>query len=104
MRTFALAVAVLLSLQGCANHRLVVASGAAPDQRYHAVDSNAFGWNFSEQQTVAEQCPTNLLAEVRVRTSFLQSLGNVLTLGLWQPAHFEYVCAKAPTQAGTIEP
>lgn len=103
MRRALIVLGAGLALQGCAYHRLVVASGEAPDQRYHAVESNAFGWNFSEQQTVAEECPTNALSEVRTRTSFLQSLGTVLTLGLWQPAHMEYRCAKEPTGIGEIE-
>jgi hypothetical protein len=104
MRKASLLLAAGLALHGCAYHRLVVASGEAPDQRYHQIDTNAVGWNFSEQQAIAQQCSTNLLSEVRTRTSFLASLATVLTLGFWQPAHMEYRCAKVPAQAGTIEP
>ena len=92
----------LLLLQGCAYHRLVVAQPNPADQRYHAVESNALGWGAIEQQSVANQCPTNLLSEVRVRTSLLEALGTVLTLGLWQPARMEYRCSKNPTQVGEI--
>ncbi|MET0179977.1 MAG: hypothetical protein ABW194_05780, partial [Novosphingobium sp.] len=73
---------MLLLLPGCAYHRLVVAQPNPPDQRYHAVNSTALGWGAFEQQTVASQCPTNLLSEVRVRTSFAEALGTVLSLGL----------------------
>jgi hypothetical protein len=104
MRTAGLVLAVLLLLPGCAYHRLVVAQPNPPDQTYHPVDSSALGWGAFEQQSVARQCPTNLLSEVRVRTSFAEALGTVLTLGLWQPAHMEYRCAKLPTQSGMIEP
>jgi hypothetical protein len=97
-------LALPLALHGCAYHRLVVASGEAPDQRYHAVNSEAIGWGASEQQTVASQCPTNLLSEVRTRTSLWQSLATVVTLGIWQGARIEYRCAKLPVQAGEIEP
>ncbi len=93
-----------LALQGCAYHRLVAASGEAPDQRYHAVESSAVGWGAIEQQNVAEQCVTNAMFEVRTRTSFLQSLATVLTLGFWQPARMEYRCAKPPVGVGEIEP
>lgn len=93
-----------MALQGCAYHTLTVANGVPADQRLHPVESSAFGWNVSEQTSIADQCPTDLLFEVRTRTSFLQSLATVLTLGLWQPAHMEYRCAAIPSQPGTIEP
>jgi len=95
---------LILILHGCAYHRLAVAIPNPPDQRYHAVESSAFGWGAVEKLSIAEQCPTNLLSEVRVQTSLLQSLGTVLTLGLWQPARVEYRCSKAPTAIGEIEP
>jgi hypothetical protein len=91
-----------LSLGGCAYHRVVVAVPNPPDQRYHRVQSSALGWGTIEQTSVAKNCPTNLLSEVRVKTSLAQSLGTVLTLGLWQPATIEYRCSKLPTQV--IEP
>lgn len=98
-----LLVAFLLT-QGCAYHRLIVAQPDPPDQQYHRVASSAFAWGAIEQQSVASKCPTNLLSEVRVRTSLLQSLGTVLTLGLWQPTSIEYRCSKRPAEPGTIEP
>lgn len=104
MHRTCIVLAALLALQGCAYHRLVVPAGEAPDQRYHPVESHAIGWNFSEQQSVADQCPTNLLSEVRTRTSFWQSLATVLTLGFYQPARMEYRCAKIPAESGEIEP
>ena len=97
-------VALALLLQGCAYHRLVVPRPDPPDQRYHVVKSSALGWGAIEQQTVATQCPTSLLSEVRVQTSILKSLATVLTLGFWQPARVEYRCSKAPTEAGEINP
>lgn len=97
-------ISILLLLDACAYHRLVVQRPDPPDQRYHIVESSAVGWGAVEQTSVADQCPTSLLSEVRVRTSFLQSLGTVLTLGLWQPARTEYRCAKLPAGTGTIDP
>lgn len=102
-RSLILALLPLL-LQGCAYHRLVVAVPNPADQTYHPVSSSAFGWGGIEQQRVARACETNLLAEVRVRTSFWQSLGTVLTLGFWQPARLEYRCSKLSTGVGTIAP
>src|SRR5688572_12561857 len=94
MRTAGFLLPMLLLAQGCAYHRLVVPQPNPPDQQYHRVESAALGWGAVEEQTVASQCPTNLLSEVRVRTSFLQSLGTVLSLGFWQPARMEYRCSK----------
>lgn len=94
----------LLLLQACAYHSLTVPQPNPPDQRYHKVESSAVGFGALEQRSVASQCPTNLLSEVRVRTSLLQALGTVLTLGFWQPARMEYRCSKAPTDVGEIEP
>lgn len=104
MRRAFLLLAACLALHGCAYHRLVVPVGDAPDQRYHPVNSAAIGWNVSEQLSLADQCPTNLLSEVRTRTSFWQSLATVLTLGFYQPVHMDYRCAKIPTDPGEIEP
>jgi hypothetical protein len=95
-------LSALLMLGGCAYHRVVVAVPNPPDQTYHAVRSSALGWGAVEQTSTAKNCPTNLLSEVRVRTSLAQSLGTVLTLGLWQPVTIEYRCSRLPTQV--IEP
>lgn len=93
-----------LLVQACAYHRLTVPVPNPPDQTYHAVSSSALGWGAIEQQRVASACETNLLSEVRVKTSFWEALGTVVTLGLWQPARIEYRCSKLPTSVGTIEP
>lgn len=103
LRYLGLVLAALL-IQACAYHRLAVPIPNPPDQTYHAVNSSAFGWGAIEQQRVASACETNLLSEVRVKTSFWQALGNVVTLGLWQPARIEYRCSKLPTPVGAIEP
>ena len=104
MRKAATVMLPLLLLEACAYHRLVVPQPNPPDQRYHKVESSSLGWGALEQRSVASQCPTNLLSEVRVQTSLLQALGTVLTLGLWQPAKMEYRCSKVPTPVGEIEP
>ena len=99
-----LAPAALLMLPGCAYHRLVVPVPNAADQYYHPVNSSAIGWGAIEKTSVAEKCTANSMSEVRVRSSFMQALGTVLTLGFWQPARVEYRCGKAPTGVGTIAP
>jgi hypothetical protein len=104
MRTLLVLLPVALALNGCAYHRLVVQRPNPADQTYHVVNSIALGWNASEQQSVAAQCPTSLLSEVRVRTSLWQSLATVLTLGAYQPARMEYRCSKELTGVGEIEP
>lgn len=102
-RLVALGLAAML-LQACAYHRLAVAVPDPADQTYHRENFSAFGWGAAEQQRIAGKCPTNLLAEVRVRTSLGQGLVNVLTLGAVQLATVEYRCAKLPTAEGEIEP
>jgi hypothetical protein len=104
MRRLLVPLGIAITLQGCAYHRLVVQRPIPADQTYHVVNSSAVGWNISEQQSVADRCPTSLLSEVRVRTSFWQSLGTVLTLGLYQPTRIEYRCSKDPSPPGEIEP
>lgn len=104
MRALVSSVLFAVALNGCAYHRLVVQRPNPADQTYHVVNSSALGWNASEQQSVADRCPTSLLSEVRVQTSFWQSLATVLTLGAYQPARMEYRCSKEPTNVGVIEP
>lgn len=103
-RAAASLLALVLFLQGCAYHRLSTLVPNPADQTYHPVDSSALAWGALEQQRVADKCPNSLLAEVRVRTSFVESLATVLTLGFWQPSHIEYRCSKAPTGVGEIHP
>jgi|APFEC2959095136_1045048.scaffolds.fasta_scaffold01114_5 hypothetical protein len=102
MRRGLLLVTTTLLVGGCAYHRVVVAVPNPPDQTYHPVNSSALGWGAIEQTSTAKNCPTNLLSEVRVKTSFAQALATVVTFGLWQPATIEYRCSKLPTQV--IEP
>ena len=45
---------------------------------------------------------TNSISDVQVRTSLLQALATVLTLGFWQPSHIRYRCGKLPTGEGEI--
>ena len=90
--------AAMLLVSGCAYHRVVVPVPNPPDQTYHRLNSSALGWGAIEQTGTAKNCPTNLLSEVRVKTSLAQSLATVLTLGLWQPATIEYRCSKLPAQ------
>lgn len=104
MQRTALAIAAAWALQGCAYHSVVVANGVPADQRVHPVESSAIAWGAAEKTTIASECPSDLLFEVRTQTSFLQSLATVLTLGFWQPVRMEYRCAKPPTQTGVIEP
>lgn len=104
MRTIVLALAAGALVSGCAYHRLVVREPNPADQYYHPVSSVAVGWGAIEEQRVADKCDTSLLSEVRVKTSFWDSLATVLTLGFYQPAHYQYRCSKAPTGVGEIKP
>jgi hypothetical protein len=97
-------LAALFLLYGCAYHRLAVRNPNPADQYYHPVKSTATAFGASEQLTIAEKCETDLLSEVRVRTSLGQALVTVLTLGFVQPARMEYRCSKKPTGEGEIEP
>jgi len=37
-------------------------------------------------------CDGGALAEVRIEPNFLQSLANVITLGIWKPITIKYKC------------
>lgn len=104
MKGAASAIVLAILLSGCAYHRLVVREPNPVDQYYHPIESTAVGWGAIEQQRVADKCDTSLLSEVRVKTSLLDALTTVLTLGLVQPTHYEYRCSKAPTGVGQIKP
>lgn len=93
-----------LALNGCAYHRLVTKEPNPGDHIYHRVHSDAIGWGAFEQRRIADKCETNMLSEVRVRTSFAQGLATALTLGFWQPSTIEYRCSKRPTGEGEIQP
>lgn len=98
-----LLLASIMIIAGCAQHRLIV---PRPDPTGQAVtvDSNAFGLGLAQKRTVAE-CPTNLLAEVRVHQNLMQSIASLVTLGLWMPTRIEYRCAKRPQDpAGEFDP
>ena len=95
-------LAVLVTLPGCATHRLVVAH---PNPSGEAVvfNSDSFGLGAAQRRTVAD-CPSNLIDEVRVKQNLSQALASVITLGLWQRTRIEYRCAKVPAgPAGIIE-
>ncbi|MFZ4381047.1 MAG: hypothetical protein ACOYO0_03650 [Sandarakinorhabdus sp.] len=103
MTRLLLALAVSASLSGCAYHSLTVPEPNRGDQFLHPVDSNAIAWGAIEDPKKADKCAgTNSISDVQVRTSFLQSLATVLTLGFWQPSHIRYRCGKLPTGEGEI--
>ena len=88
-------IAYVLTLAGCAEHRLVVQKpnpGTPPSQ----VQSAAMGWGASQKRTVAT-CKSNIIDEVRVKQNVGQALVSVLTLGFYMPTTIEYVCGKVPT-------
>lgn len=96
MKDLLLPLVGALLLAACAQHRLV-ALRADPTGQPITANSSALGWVAKQKRTAAE-CPTNLLAEVRVHQNLLQALATVLTLGAWMPTKFEYRCAKVPSQ------
>ena len=97
-RWLKLLVAVAL-LGSCAHHRLVVAE-PDPGSEWKQADSVALAFGAAQRRTVAADCPTNLIDEVHVRQSFLDSLVTVVTLGLVAPARFRYACRKLDTPEG----
>ena len=102
MKSVTMTVASAMLLAGCAQHRLTVPR-PDPTGQPVIVDSNAFLLGVRQPRTKAE-CPTNLLAEVRVHQNVLQALATLVTFGLWQPTRLEYRCAKVPVQGiGTME-
>ncbi len=91
------------ALQGCAYHSLTVPVPNRGDQNLHPVNSNAIAWGAIEHPKKAAACVgTNSISDVQVRTSLMQSLATVLTLGFWQPSHIRYRCGKLPTGEGEI--
>ena len=97
------ALMIACALPGCAYHSLTVPEPNRGDQNLHPVDSNAIAWGALEDPKKAEACVgTNSISDVQVRTSLLQSLATVLTLGFWQPSHIRYCCGKLPTGEGEI--
>ena len=95
--------ALPLSLSACAYHSLTVPVPNRGDQNLHAVSSNAIAWGAIEDPKAADKCiGTNSISDVAVRTSLLQSLATVLTLGFWQPSHIRYRCGKLPTGQGEL--
>ena len=84
-----------LPLQACAYHQLRVAEPNGYGD-FHSANTNAYFWGALEETKVADKCATNLIDEVRVRTSVPQALATVLTLGIWMPATVKYKCAKRP--------
>jgi hypothetical protein len=96
-------ISVAVALQGCAYHSLTVPVPNRGDQNLHPVTSNAIAWGAIEDPKKASACVgTNSISDVQVRTSLLQSLATVLTLGFWQPSHIRYRCGKLPTGEGEI--
>jgi hypothetical protein len=101
MKPVQLILASALIVASCAQHRLIVAR-PDPTGQPIKVDSHAIGWVAKQRRTVAD-CPTNLLAEVRVHQNLLQALATVVTLGFWMPTQLEYRCAKKPAdEPGTF--
>ncbi len=99
------ALLACLLLSGCAQHRLTVPVPNHQDQFTHKSRSNALAWGAIEDPKAATRCgQTNVMSEIRVRTSFWQALATVVTLGFWQPAEVEYRCSKLPGGGGTIQP
>jgi hypothetical protein len=84
------ALMIACALPGCAYHSLTVPVPNRGDQNLHPVDSNAIVWGALEDPKKAEACVgTNSISDVQVRTSLMQSLATVLTLGfsLREAAH-----------------
>jgi hypothetical protein len=92
-------IGVLLSLAGCAEHRLIV-KRPNPTGAPIMAKSQSFGWG-AVQQRIAAECTTNLIDEVRVHQDFGQALVSVLSLGLYMPTRIEYTCANVPSSDGS---
>ena len=96
------AVGFALATAGCAHHRLIVPE-PVPATEYYARTTHAYAWGLIEPRSVATECHSNSLAEVRVVTSLPQAIATVATLGIWMPSRIEYKCGKRPLQEGSLD-
>ncbi len=102
IRLSPLPVAALLVLSGCAYHHFSVGD-PDPTAEWKGANSLALGFGQVPRRTVAVDCPSDLIDEVRVRQSLFDSLVTVVTLGLVAPSRVEYVCHKEPTEEGDTD-
>ena len=90
-----LIVVVTVFVAGCAHFRVVAAghsaSTAEETRRVHTV-----AWGALVPRIEPDNCHGNGLAQVTVRTTFIDSAVAVITLGFWTPVTVQWTCAKAP--------
>lgn len=91
-----------LAISACAQHRLIVPE-PVPATDYYARTTHAFAWGLVEPRTVATECRSNVLDEVRVVTSLPLAIASVATLGIWMPSRVEYKCGKRGVEEGSLE-
>ena len=53
---------------------------------------NIYYWGITEKIIETDSCASSSFAEVKIKTNFLQTLANVLTLGFWKPITVELYC------------
>lgn len=88
-------VLICMALASCYSHRVRV-----PDERIATEPMEAttysFWWGFKQSpiEHSAENCESNAFAEVTSRTTFLDSIVTLVTLGIVSRTTWEWTCAK----------
>ena len=94
-------IACIVTLAGCAEHRLVVRT-PNPGTPPTTVESAAIGWGATQKRTVVN-CESNIIDEVRVKQNVGQALVSLLTLGFYMPTTIEYICGNVPSDVGNTD-
>lgn len=97
-------LAIVMSLggiPGCYHYRVTVPQ-PTPATDYEKETVHALVWGLIQQDTVAKDCTSNSLDEVRTTTNIGYQLVSVLTLGIWAPMDVEWRCAKSEPKVGTL--
>jgi hypothetical protein len=87
--------AFIASSSGCAHFR-VAPDGLNPSTAEQKRHVNAFVWGALEPRVAPPNCEGNGLASVTVKTSLVDALVTVVTIGFWTPMTVEWTCAKDP--------
>lgn len=100
---FALVAIAAFSAPGCVNHRVLAIDGDPDRTTVTSTMRGLWLWGLLGDANVrVGDCESRALHLVRVRTTFLQGLASVLTLGIWLPATVEWQCATVDERSGPM--